>query len=233
LNQSEELLEPFDRAIKRVEGNAYTRSHGAPWKVIAIMDFLFPKLAKRSNGVNARPDIFSNHWRLLVLDGHGSHCTLTFVKWCRSNRILVAVFPPHSTHRLPPLNISLFGPLTTYYSQSQDAHSRLPQGLASVTKRDFFKNFYSAFDNAFTEVNMRSGWLKAGIEPFNPDQVLKIFDERGGDHPGALGAESVPSRHSSSCSDTPSAQRTTRRIVKEAVAERDAKTEKVIKKLGD
>ena len=146
--------------------------------------------------------------------------------------MLVAVFPLHSTHRLQPLDVSLFGSLATYYSQSLDAHSRLSQGLASVTKRDFFKEFYSAFDSAFTEANIRSGWLKTGIEPVNQDQVLKIFDEKGGDNPGALGAESVPSRHSSSCLDTPSAQRTIRKIVNEAVAERDAKTEKIIRKLG-
>ena len=166
-------------------------------------------------------------WRLLVLDGHGSHCTLSFLEWCRNNRILAAVFPPHSTHRLQPLDVGLFGPLATYYSQSLDAHSRLSQGLASVTKRDFFKNFYSAFDNAFTEANIRSGWLKTGIEHFDPNQVLKIFDEKGGDRPEASGVESLPSRHSSSCLDTPSAQRTIRRTVNEAVAERDAKTEKI------
>jgi len=55
-------------------------------------------------------------WRLLILDGHGSHCTLNFLEWCRSNRILVAVFPPHSTHRLQPLDVRLFRPLATYYS---------------------------------------------------------------------------------------------------------------------
>jgi hypothetical protein len=50
-------------------------------------------------------------WRPLVLDGHGSHCTLGFLKWCRSNRILVAAFSPHPTHKLQPLYVSLFGPL--------------------------------------------------------------------------------------------------------------------------
>jgi hypothetical protein len=126
-------------------------------------------------------------WRLLVLDGHGSHCTLSFLERCQSNRILVAAFPPHSTHRLQPLDVSLFRPLAPYHSQSLDAHSRLSQGLASVTKRDSFKNFYSAFEKAFTEANIRSGWLKTGIEPFDPDQVLKIFKGEGGDHPEALG----------------------------------------------
>jgi hypothetical protein len=149
-------------------------------------------------------------WRLLILDGHSSHYTLSFLEWCQSNRILVAVFPPHSAHRLQPLNVSLFRPLASYYSQSLDAHSRLSQGLVSITKRDFFNNFYSAFDKAFTEANIKSGWLKTGIEPSDPDQVLKIFKGEGGDHPEALGAASTPSRHSSSCLDTPSAQRTIR-----------------------
>jgi hypothetical protein len=154
------------------------------------------------------------------------------LEWCQSNRILVAVSPPHSTHRPQPLDVSLFRPLASYYSQSLDAHSRLSRGLASVTKRDFSKNFYSAFDKAFIEANIRSVWLKTSIEPFDPDQVLKIFKGEGGDHPEALRATSTPPRHSSSCLDTPSAQRTIRRIVNEAVAERDIETKKVIRKLG-
>jgi hypothetical protein len=129
------------------------------------------------------------------------------------------------------LDVGLFRPLVSYYSQLLDTHSRLSQGLASVTKRDFFKNFYSAFDKAFTEANISSGWLKTGIEPFDPDRVLKIFKREGGDHSEALGAEPTPSRHSSSCLDTPSAQRTIRRIINEAVAHRDTENEKIVRKL--
>jgi hypothetical protein len=141
----------------------------------------------------------------------------------------VAVFPAHSTRRLQPLDVRWFGPLATYYSQSLDAHSRLSRGLATVTKRDFFNKLYSAIDSAFTETNIRSERLKTGIELFDPDQVLKIFDEKDGDHPGALEAELVSSRLSSSCLDTPSVQRTIRKIINEAVAERNAKTEKIIR----
>jgi hypothetical protein len=56
---------------------------------------------------------------------------------------------------------------------------------------------YSAFDKAFTKANVWSGWLKAGVEPFDPDQVLKIIKREGGNHPEALRAEPSPSRHSS------------------------------------
>jgi hypothetical protein len=61
--------------------------------------------------------------------------------------------------------------------------------------------------------------------------VLKIFKSEGGNHPEALRAEPIPSRHSCSCLDTLSAQRTIRGTINEVVAERDTETEKVIRKL--
>ena len=170
--------------------------------------------------------------RLLILDGHGSHCTIKFLDWCRSNRILVAIFPPHATHRLQPLDVSLFRPLATYYSQQLDHHTRLSQGIASLTKRDFLNNFNVAYDKAFTEANIMSGWRKTGIEPFNPEQVLKIFKKEEPDDEGALTAQTPPSTHSSSCLDSPSAIRTIRRIVNEEAAHRDAQSQKLVDKLG-
>jgi len=171
-------------------------------------------------------------WRLLILHGHGSHCTIKFLDWCRSNRILVAIFPPHATHRLQPLDVSLFRPLATYYSQQLDHHTRLSQGIASLTKRDFLNNFNVAYDKAFTEANIMSGWRKTGIEPFNPEQVLKIFKKEEPDDEGVLTAQTPPSTHSSSCLDSPSAIRTIRRIVNEEAAHRDAQSQKLVDKLG-
>jgi hypothetical protein len=42
----------------------------------------------------------SRGWRLLILDGHGSHITKKFIEYCDKNRILLAIFPAHSTHTL-------------------------------------------------------------------------------------------------------------------------------------
>ena len=47
------------------------------------------------------------------LDGHGSHVNINF---CDSNQILLAIYPPHSTHTLEPLDVALFGPLGKAYS---------------------------------------------------------------------------------------------------------------------
>lgn len=39
-------------------------------------------------------------WRLLIVDGHNSHLNMTFISFADSVRILLAILPPHSTHRL-------------------------------------------------------------------------------------------------------------------------------------
>lgn len=40
----------------------------------------------------------STGYRLLLLDGHGSHVTMDFINCCNDNKIVLAVFPPHATH---------------------------------------------------------------------------------------------------------------------------------------
>ena len=54
--------------------------------------------------------------RLLIVDGHNSHVNLPFINYADTNCILLTVFPPHSTHRLQPLDIRLFSLLITFYS---------------------------------------------------------------------------------------------------------------------
>jgi hypothetical protein len=61
-------------------------------------------------------------WRLLFSDGHGSHLNMEFIKWCDKHYILLAIYPPHSTHRLQPLDVSLFSPLATFYGQELDGY---------------------------------------------------------------------------------------------------------------
>ncbi len=39
-------------------------------------------------------------WRLLIIDGHGSHVTKAFIDYCDRHKILLMIFPPHATHTL-------------------------------------------------------------------------------------------------------------------------------------
>src|SRR2546430_4679531 len=110
--------------------------------------------------------------RLLVVDGHNSHINLKFIDYADRNRILLAVLPPHSTHRLQPLDVSLFSPLGTYYSQEVDNLLTKSQGLISITKRHFWALFREAWGRAFTTKNIEAAWKATGMHPFDPDKVI-------------------------------------------------------------
>ena len=86
--------------------------------------------------------------RLLIVDGHSSHVNMPFIDYADANRILLAVFPPHSTHRLQPLDIGIFSPLANHYSQAIDRLLSESQGLVRLTKRDFWPLFYEAWNKA-------------------------------------------------------------------------------------
>jgi hypothetical protein len=115
-------------------------------------------------------------YRLLFVDGHSSHLNMKFLDWCLEHKILVAVYPPHSTHRLQPLDVSMFSPLSTYYSQELDNFTSRSRGTTRLTKREFHELFWIAYQKAFTKVNIQSSWMKTGLHPFDPSQVMKIFD---------------------------------------------------------
>jgi hypothetical protein len=59
-------------------------------------------------------------YRLLLVDGHGSHLTYEFAKFALENRIRILCFPAHSTHLLQPHNVGIFSPLGRYYGQEVD-----------------------------------------------------------------------------------------------------------------
>ena len=80
-------------------------------------------------------------YRLLILDGHGSHVTMKFIEYCDANRILLAIFPPHSTHTLQPLDVSLFSPLATAYSDEIEKFLHDCQGFCKLSKRASFVCF--------------------------------------------------------------------------------------------
>ena len=137
---------------------------------------------------------YKRDWRLLFVDGHNSHVNWRFVDWCIKNKVLVAVYPPHSTHRLQPLDVSLFSPLATYYSEELTNWMAKTAGLSTVTKRTFFELFWPAFQRAFVERNILSGWKETGLQPFNPDIVLNQVrpDERPSSSTSGSSAMSNP-----------------------------------------
>lgn len=59
---------------------------------------------------------------VLVLDGHYSHTrNMDVIDIGRRHGIHIVCLPPHSTHRLQPLDVAFMSPLKTYYAQEVES----------------------------------------------------------------------------------------------------------------
>lgn len=139
----------------------------------------------------------SNDYRLLILDGHGSHMTVRSFEYCIKHRILLAVFPPHSTHRLQPLDITMFRPFAMNYSKHLNNWFVDRMGACRVSKSDFFDIFWPSYTETFTEKNILSAFKRAGINPRGPAEILsKVKSTQHDSRPGsARSTQSTVSIH--------------------------------------
>ena len=109
---------------------------------------------------------------LLLLDGHQSHKTIEIIDLARANNITMITLPPHTSHRLQPLDVTFFGPLKTFYNREID-HWMLRNPGKRVSDYDIVDIFRPAYLKATTPEKGIHGFEKTGIFPFNPD----IFKE--------------------------------------------------------
>jgi DDE superfamily endonuclease len=110
--------------------------------------------------------------RLLIVDGHSSHVNMKFIDLADSLRILILILPPHSTHRLQPLDVGLFAPLARFYTNGLIKRMNDACGMISMSKRDFWGVFWPAWKEAFTQKNIVSAFEKTGIFPADSSRVI-------------------------------------------------------------
>lgn len=109
-------------------------------------------------------------YRLLILDGHGSHMTAEFDRFCLDNAIITLCMPPHSSHLLQPLDVACFSPLKRAYGHQVEICMQL--GRKHIDKLDFLEAFKPARTAAFSSLTIRNGFAAAGLVPHDPGRVL-------------------------------------------------------------
>jgi|GraSoi_2013_40cm_1033754.scaffolds.fasta_scaffold13737_1 hypothetical protein len=115
-------------------------------------------------------DPSTQKWRMLIMDGHGSHLTIQFVNYCYENWILPYLLPPHSTHLLQPLDVGVFQPLKHHHQVVLEESIRW--GGADFDRTEFLACFQDIRQHAFKVGTIRSAWEKAGLVPLNPSRVI-------------------------------------------------------------
>jgi hypothetical protein len=121
-------------------------------------------------------------WRLLIVDGHESHTSMAFINYCDQNRILLAVFPPHATHTLQPLDVVMFKSLSANYSTALEQYMDQSLGVLPVAKRDFFSLFWDGWVNTFIKTRVLKSFSATGLSPPNANVILKRFAYDHSDH---------------------------------------------------
>lgn len=110
---------------------------------------------------------------MLICDNHESHLQYDVLKYAKKKHITMVTIPPHASHKIQPLDVSDFGPLSTAYDRALLRWLTLNPGCpASIYEVAGFMG--EAFDAGMTPMNIKAGFRATGIFPFNRN----IFSEK-------------------------------------------------------
>ncbi|XP_055306968.1 uncharacterized protein LOC129571221, partial [Sitodiplosis mosellana] len=104
---------------------------------------------------------------LLLIDNHSSHLSVEALDYAAEHGITLLSFPPHCSHKLQPLDVSVYGPVKSYYEQECRSWSRNTQ--EKIEMFHIPELVRSTLDLALTPINIKSGFRGTGIFPYNPN----------------------------------------------------------------
>ena len=103
---------------------------------------------------------------LMLLDNHDSHISIPVIEFAKNNGIIMLSFPPHCSHKLQPLDRSVYGPFKKYYNVACDNWMVNNPGKP-MTIYEVGECVAQAFPRAFSANNIQAGFRVSGISPFN------------------------------------------------------------------
>jgi DDE superfamily endonuclease len=109
--------------------------------------------------------------KLLLFNGHGSHVTLEFQELARSANIILLQYPPHLTHILQPLDVSVFQSYKHWHKMAVYKAIRTLQYEYNYSC--FLRDLTEFRQKTFTESTILSAFQKSGMWPPNVDVVLR------------------------------------------------------------
>lgn len=104
---------------------------------------------------------------VLVLDNHESHKYYPALKYAVENHIIFVSFAPHTTHKMQPLDKSVFGPIKKFFEQEINIFQKNYSGRI-INQYDIVKIFSPAYLKGATPLNAVNGFKATGLWPLNP-----------------------------------------------------------------
>ena len=103
---------------------------------------------------------------LLLLDNHESHATIEAVTLAKESGIVMLTFPPHTSHKLQPLDRTVFGSFKKYYGTAC-SEWMLSNGGKPLSIYNVAECVGKAYLLSFTPLNIQAGFRVSGIWPIN------------------------------------------------------------------
>lgn len=105
---------------------------------------------------------------LLVMDNHSTHSTLQAYDFCKKNGIVILTIPPHTSHRLQPLDVTFYSPLKTAFNSECNKYLK-NHPHEKITPFEIAALFNQAYSRTATPEKAIKGFQVTGICPYNPD----------------------------------------------------------------
>ena len=113
-------------------------------------------------------------YRLILLDGYGSHCTKEFLDFCDNHGIIPFCLHPHTTHILQPLDV-VFQPYKHFHAEAINAATCTK--CSDFNKLEFLAALTSIREQTFKKTTVLSAFRQTGLIPFNPEIVLSKLNK--------------------------------------------------------
>lgn len=119
---------------------------------------------------------------LLIIDGHSSHKDLDVILYAKEKHIHMLSLPPHTSHKLQPLDRSIMKPFKNAYNEACGLWMRKYPNM-KISLKDIAGLVNSAFSRICRMELAQSGFSCTGIHPLNRNVFTDI------DFAAALGGQ--------------------------------------------
>lgn len=102
----------------------------------------------------------------MLCDNHESHISIQALNLAKENSITILTFPPHSTHKLQPLDVGIFGPFQKYYDSAVDSWMMHHPG-ERFSIYEVAECVGKAHEKALVPETITKAFKVTGIRPFN------------------------------------------------------------------
>ena len=103
---------------------------------------------------------------LLLLDNHESHKYYPALDYASKNNIVILSLAPHTTHKMQPIDVAVYGPLKRYFEREVNAFQKSHPGRI-INQYDVARLLSPAFLKCAVAINAVHGFEKPGIWPVN------------------------------------------------------------------